>query len=367
MADFKSSFMGGYKKKAVDAYIEELENKNKELESKAKINEQKLAKANKIFQESKKIKAEYEKLTDENAKLENETEKLTQIISKLELRLEKSTKQNDDHIANIGKIFYSAYESGSEIAQKAKSGTAEFLNEIGKSSDNARNEIEKAINTCSLINTDIKALLENISKNIAAVSDNTDMLIEKANGVALSMKKIDELKSENERNAEDVLKKYDEFFKEYESEKTSEAKIESDYQISRETAVKNPIEETVEEVIEEPILQQSAEIKNEAEEVENDEVFEEVAPVADNRVIHTPKSAKPSPAPVQRQAVQRQPQAQQRRAVDIIRQQIGTQRPAAAKENVQPKKAEESTPMSQDRAVMLREVLKKFQNSENDE
>lgn len=31
MADFKSSFMGGYKKKAVDAYIEELENKNKEL------------------------------------------------------------------------------------------------------------------------------------------------------------------------------------------------------------------------------------------------------------------------------------------------------------------------------------------------
>lgn len=42
MADFKSSFMGGYNKKAVDAYIDEPENKNKELENNAKLNNQRL-------------------------------------------------------------------------------------------------------------------------------------------------------------------------------------------------------------------------------------------------------------------------------------------------------------------------------------
>ncbi len=366
MAEFKSSFMGGYKKKAVDAYIEELENKNKELENNAKLNNQRLAKANKILKEYKSLKDEYEKLQSENATLENEAEKLTNIVANLEARLDKSTQQNNDHIANIGKIFYSAYESGSEIAQKAKDGTDEFLNEIAASSDSAKAEIEKAINAYSLINTDIKALLESITKNITAVSQNTDKLIEKANGVANSMKKIDTLKSENEKNAENVFKKYDEFFKEYESEKTSEAKSEPTYEPHFEPTVTKAVSESEsfesEPITVEKIIFQKA---NEPEIVESAPV---VAVEEEKPVEPTPTEQPQRQFVSQRQpAPQRQVQPEQRRAVDVIRQQMNAQKPVTPKENPQPKKAEENTPMSQNRAVMLKEVLKKFQNSENEE
>lgn len=361
MADFKSSFMGGYKKKAVDAYIEELENKNKELENNAKLNNQRLAKANKILKEYKSLKDEYEKLQGENAALESEAEKLTNIIENLEASLDKSTKQNNDHIANIGKIFYSAYESGSEITQRAKNGTDEFLAEIGKSSDSARAEIEKAINAYSLINTDVKALLENITKNLTAVSENTDKLIEKASGVANSMKKIDVLKTENEKNAENVIKKYDEFFKEYESEKTNEVTSEPTYEPHFEPTV-TKVENESETFENEPITVEKiiAEKANEPKTVESSPVV----------AVEEEKPVNPSPAQQpQRQpaAPQRQIQSEQRRAVDVIRQQMNVQRPVTPKENPQPKKAEENTPMSQNRAVMLKEVLKKFQNNESEE
>ena len=71
-------------------------------------------------------------------------------IENLEASLDKSTKQNNDHIANIGRIFYSAYESGSEITQKAKKGTNEFLEEIAiiysEDGNFTKELLEKALN-----------------------------------------------------------------------------------------------------------------------------------------------------------------------------------------------------------------------------
>ena len=365
MADFKSSFMGGYKKKAVDAYIEELENKNKELENNAKLNNQRLAKANKILKEYKTLKDEYEKLQGENAALESEAEKLTNIIENLEASLDKSTKQNNDHIANIGKIFYSAYESGSEITQRAKNGTDEFLAEIGKSSDTARAEIEKAISAYSLINTDVKALLESITKNLTAVSENTDKLIEKASGVASSMKKIDVLKAENEKNAENVIKKYDEFFKEYESEKASEAASEPTY----EPTVIKTVSEPANEMLNEPVpVEKIIEEKERQPKIIESAPVQEVKPVESAPVFEQRKQVSVQRQPIQKPVQEsEQKQPEQRRAVDVIRQQMNAQRSVTPKENPQPKKAEENTPMSQNRAVMLKEVLKKFQNNESNE
>ena len=361
MADFKSSFMGGYKKKAVDAYIEELENKNKELENNAKLNNQRLAKANKILKEYKTLKDEYEKLQGENAALESEAEKLTNIIENLEASLDKSTKQNNDHIANIGKIFYSAYESGSEITQRAKNGTDEFLAEIGKSSDSARAEIEKAINAYSLINTDVKALLESITKNLTAVSENTDKLIEKASGVANSMKKIDVLKAENEKNAENVIKKYDEFFKEYESEKASEPT----YEPTVIKTVSKPKNETVNEPVS---VEKIIEEKESQPKIIESAPIQEVKPVESAPVFEPKKQVSVQRQPIQKPVQEpEQKQPEQRRAVDVIRQQMNAQRSVTPKENPQPKKAEGNTPMSQNRAVMLKEVLKKFQNNESEE
>ena len=55
MADFKSSFMGGYKKKDVDEYIQKLEKENENLKGIAKANQQKIAKALKLQKRSTKI------------------------------------------------------------------------------------------------------------------------------------------------------------------------------------------------------------------------------------------------------------------------------------------------------------------------
>lgn len=342
MAEFKSCFMGGYKKKAVDAYIEELENKNKELENNAKLNQQRLAKANKVYQEAKKLKAD-------NEELKNEKEKLENAILNLQNELEQSQKQNSDHIANIGRIFYSAYESGSEITQKAKKGTNEFFEEIAKSSDNARYEVEKAINTYSLINTDVKALLESITKSLNAVCDNTDKLIEKANGVALSMKNIDKLKNENEENARNVIEKYDEFFKEYQNEKINQ--------------VKSGPKETVSKT---PIVEESAYIRQFEEKAARAETEPEIKEAEKAIEKHHTERVQRVQRPVQN--IQK-PSANEpvRRAVDVIRQQMGTSKPAEKKPQEDTKDFDSKAPISQDRAVMLREVLKKFQNSENQE
>lgn len=373
MADFKSSFMGGYKKKDVDEYIEKLEKENEKLKEDAKSSHQKVSKAAKLQDEYKKLKAkvselENQKINDENEKalLAGEINNLNEQIEILNSQLAKSTKANDNHIANIGKIFYSAYESGSEIVDDAKDGTKNFLSEIAKSSVEAKAEIENAITSYALINTDIKALAESIVKNINAVSANTDKLIEKAKGVADSMGKIDEIRLKNEKNANGVIKKYDSFFKEYESEKTSEAVETSsvdnidNIDISPNVNEVEPIENEMQIASEEPVFKASQE---EAEPPA-------VGPIIENEIKDFEEPAVPPIQPVavtqqnvrvQKQVVNTDRQPIQRRTVQVQKQAVNQNR---QNQNSQMQKQSQPNQMNQNRAVMLREVLKKFQNNE---
>lgn len=378
MADFKSSFMGGYKKKDVDEYIEKLEKENEKLKEDAKSSHQKVSKAAKLQDEYKKLKAkvselENQKINDENEKalLAGEINNLNEQIGILNSQLAKSTKANDNHIANIGKIFYSAYESGSEIVDEAKDGTKNFLSEIAKSSVEAKAEIENAITSYALINPDIKALAESIVKNINVVSANTDKLIEKAKSVADSMGKIDDIRLKNEENANGVIKKYDSFFKEYESEKTSEA-VEilpaNDNEVSPAVsevepvvkAVKNETETETQTASQEPVFKASQkEIAPPA-----------VQPIIENEINDFEEPAVPPIQPVavtqqnvstQRQAANANRQPIQRRPVQVQKQAVNQNRQS---QNSQMQKQSQPNQMNQNRAVMLREVLKKFQNNE---
>lgn len=373
MADFKSSFMGGYKKKDVDEYIEKLKKENEKLKEDAKSSHQKVSKAAKLQDEYKKLKAkvselENQKINDENEKalLAGEINNLNEQIEILNSQLAKSTKANDNHIANIGKIFYSAYESGSEIVDDAKDGTKNFLSEIAKSSVEAKAEIENAITSYALINTDIKALAESIVKNINAVSANTDKLIEKAKGVADSMGKIDEIRLKNEKNANGVIKKYDSFFKEYESEKTSEAVETSsvdnidNIDISTNVNEVEPIENEMQIASEEPVFKASQ------DEVEPPAV----GPIIENEFKDFEEPAVPPIQPVavtqqnvrvQKQVVNTDRQPIQRRTVQVQKQAVNQNRQS---QNSQMQKQSQPNQMNQNRAVMLREVLKKFQNNE---
>lgn len=375
MADFKSSFMGGYKKKDVDEYIEKLEKENEKLKEDAKSSHQKVSKAAKLQDEYKKLKAkvselENQKINDENEKalLAGEINNLNEQIEILNSQLAKNTKANDNHIANIGKIFYSAYESGSEIVDDAKDGTKNFLSEIAKSSVEAKAEIENAIISYALINTDIKALAESIVKNINAVSANTDKLIEKAKNVADSMGKIDDIRLKNEKNANGVIKKYDSFFKEYESEKTSEA-VETpkdNIEISPAVSEVEPVVKPVENETETKTASQEPVFKVSQDEVE----LPAVEPIIENEIKDFEEPAVPPIQPVavtqqnirvQRQVVNTDRQPIQRRTVQVQKQAVNQNR---QNQNSQMQKQSQPNQMNQSRAVMLREVLKKFQNNE---
>ena len=195
----------------------------------------------------------------------------------------------------------------------------------------------------------MKALLENITKSLTAVSENTDKLIEKASGVANSMKKIDVLKAENEENAENVIKKYDEFFKEYQNQKINQVKSEP-----KESVLKTPVVEEsayIKQVEEKPAKFETEPEVKEAEKATERPIIERVQKVQ-RPVQNIQKPSANEPA---------------RRAVDIIRQQMNTPKPAAKKPEENTKTSDSKAPISQDRAVMLKEVLKKFQNSENQE
>ncbi len=370
MADFKSSFMGGYKKKDVDEYIEKLEKENEKLKEDSKSSHQKVAKAAKLQEEYKKLKIkvselESQKINDENEKalLAGEINDLNNQIGILNSQLDKSTKVNDNHIANIGKIFYSAYESGSEIVDEANYGTKNFLGEIAKSSIEAKAEIENAITSYALINTDIKALVESIVKNINSVAANTDKLIEKAKGVADSMGKIDDIRLKNEENANSVIKKYDSFFKEYESEKTSEAAeapTVDDIEVSPAVSEVEPVESEAQTTAQEAVS------KTSQEEV----APPTVQPIIEYEIKDFEEPAAPAVSPVavpqqnvraQRQAVYANRQPIQRRPIQVQRQAVNQNQQSR---NTQPQKQAQPNQMNQNRAVMLREVLKKFQNNE---
>ena len=384
MADFKSSFMGGYKKKDVDEYIEKLEKENEKYKENAKLANQKISKAAKLQDEYKKLKSkvnelENQKLNDENEKallageinnLNNQIDSLNEQIGSLTSNLAKSNKVNDNHIANIGKIFYSAYESGSEIVDDAKNGATDFLAEISKSSIEAKAEIENAIASYALINTDIKALVDTIIKNVNAVSNTTDKLIEKAKEVASSMGEIDDIRLENDSKANNIIEKYSAFFDEYQSEKanangisnTDSSPAEEEHFDEVQNVEENEQVEEADNFVEEPVLNEVP-MEVAQPEIQNENIkFEEPKPpIQVVPPVHQPVRQQRQPINQNRQPIQRRPVQVQRQAVGQSQRNQSVQNEKPTRQNSQPSQ------MNQNRAVMLREVLKKFQNNDEQE
>ena len=109
MAEFKSSFIGGYSKKSVNEYVSKLENENDILKKALDLAEHNALKADKYY--------------NENTKLNNEIAQLNEVVAELNEKLAETEKSNNDYIASIGQIFYSAYESGAKITDDATAGS----------------------------------------------------------------------------------------------------------------------------------------------------------------------------------------------------------------------------------------------------
>lgn len=204
MAEFKSSFIGGYSKKSVDEYVSKLENENDILKKALDLAEHNALKADKYY--------------NENTKLNNEIAQLNEVVAELNEKLAETEKSNNDYIASIGQIFYSAYESGAKITDDATAGSQEFLQKIEEVSAEAKAEAQKALTAYNLINTDIKALLTNLTKEINAVSANTDAMIKKATEIATAMDSIQQIKTANADKAQAVAEEYKDFFNSFQTE-----------------------------------------------------------------------------------------------------------------------------------------------------
>ena len=209
MAEFKSSFIGGYSKKSVNEYVSKLENENDILKKALDLAEHNALKADKYY--------------NENAKLNNEIAQLNEVIAELNEKLAETEKSNNDYIASIGQIFYSAYESGAKITDDATAGSQEFLQKIEEVSAEAKAEAQKALTAYNLINTDIKALLTNLTKEINAVSANTDAMIKKATEIATAMDSIQQIKTANADKAQAVAEEYKDFFDSFQTETKGKA------------------------------------------------------------------------------------------------------------------------------------------------
>ena len=144
MAEFKSSFIGGYSKKSVNEYVSKLENENDILKKALDLAEHNALKADKYY--------------NENTKLNNEIAQLNEVVAELNKKLAETEKSNNDYISSIGQIFYSAYESGAKITDDATAGSQEFLQKIEEVSAEAKAEAQKALTAYNLINTDINGL-----------------------------------------------------------------------------------------------------------------------------------------------------------------------------------------------------------------
>ena len=209
MAEFKSSFIGGYSKKSVNEYVSKLENENDILKKALDLAEHNALKADKYY--------------NENTKLNNKIAQLNEVVAELNEKLAETEKSNNDYIASIGQIFYSAYESGAKITDDATAGSQEFLQKIEEVSAEAKAEAQKALTAYNLINTDIKALLTNLTKEINAVSANTDAMIKKATEIATAMDSIQQIKTANANKAQAVAEEYKDFFDSFQTETKSKA------------------------------------------------------------------------------------------------------------------------------------------------
>lgn len=216
MAEFKSSFIGGYSKKSVNEYVSKLENENDILKKALDLAEHNALKADKYYNENTK-------LNNEVAQLNEVVDELNKKLAESDEKLAETEKSNNDYIASIGQIFYSAYESGAKITDDATAGSQEFLQKIEEVSAEAKAEAQKALTAYNLINTDIKALLTNLTKEINAVSANTDAMIKKATEIATAMDSIQQIKTANANKAQAVAKEYKDFFDSFQTETKSKA------------------------------------------------------------------------------------------------------------------------------------------------
>ena len=111
MAEFKSSFIGGYSKKSVNEYVSKLENENDILKKALDLAEHNALKADKYY--------------NENTKLNNEIAQLNEVVAELNEKLaeiRERRKYYEEHPEEVERII----EEGSAKARvKAQAVLAE--------------------------------------------------------------------------------------------------------------------------------------------------------------------------------------------------------------------------------------------------
>ena len=239
--DFKKSFFGGYNKAAVDAFIEERNEKIDNLKERESTLTDTIAHKNseiaKLSLELEKMKLEAEKINAENSALKTEVNKSHLIFE------------------NVAKIYERAYEAGHNIVLDSKTHSDQMIDHMNRLFYAASNNVSETIAKQDNLKQELTSLYAKTNSIINELTNNTNALFKSAEEYSVVFEVLENIKASTDEHVETHLKEFKEFASEFltteEIEKDSNVAVISDDvvpSLTEDEQITSPITESDEAV-----------------------------------------------------------------------------------------------------------------------
>ncbi len=199
--NFKKSFFGGYNKAAVDAFIEQRNEKIDSLKEKESTLTDTIAHKNSeianLSLEIEKMKSEIEKINAENSALKIE-------VNKSHLVFE-----------NVAKIYERAYGAGHNIVLDLKSHSDQMIDHMNQLFYAASNNVNEAITKQDNLKQELTSLYAKTNSIIDELTNNTNALFKSAEDYIAVFEVLENIKANTDEHVETHLKEFEEFASEF--------------------------------------------------------------------------------------------------------------------------------------------------------
>ena len=199
--NFKKSFFGGYNKAAVDAFIEQRNEKIDSLKEKESTLTDAIAHKNSeianLSLEIEKMKSEIEKINAENSALKIE-------VNKSHLVFE-----------NVAKIYERAYGAGHNIVLDLKSHSDQMIDHMNQLFYAASNNVNEAITKQDNLKQELTSLYAKTNSIIDELTNNTNALFKSAEDYIAVFEVLENIKANTDEHVETHLKEFEEYASEF--------------------------------------------------------------------------------------------------------------------------------------------------------
>ena len=199
--NFTKSFFGGYNKAAVDAFVEQRNEKIDSLKEKESTLTDTIAHKNSeianLSLEIEKMKSEIEKINAENSALKIEANK-SHLIFK-----------------NVAKIYERAYGAGHDIVLDSKTHSEQMIDNVNKLFFAASNSVNETIAKQNSLKQELTSLYEKIYSLATELTNNTNALFKGAEDYISIFDVFNNIKTNTDEQVETHLKEFEDFGTEF--------------------------------------------------------------------------------------------------------------------------------------------------------